>query len=179
MPDSIWTSSLAAYRERLATIESVPAGVSTAAVCAAFALGLLIKVLAIASRRRDFTGDRALAAAWMDEAKNHADILANCADDDIIAFRQRSRDAIEVPLNVGRAAIAGLSLCDKAEPLVHAAIAPDLAAARTFITAAARAAFFSLEANLEQLPSGDRYREEVTRQVRELQQKLSAHGQNP
>ena len=179
MPESIWTSSLAAYRERLATIESVPAGVSTSAVCAALALGLLIKVLAIASRRRDFKGDRALAASLMNDARREAAILSNCAEEDIVAFRERSRDAIEVPLKVVRAAIAGLSLCDQAQPLVHAAIAPDLAAAKTLLTAGARATFFSLQANLDQLPADDPFRENITGQALELQKKLSAHGRNP
>ena len=176
MPQSIWTSTLDAFRERLASVESVPAGVSTAAVSAACALGLLIKVVAIASRRRDFTGHPEVAAALMNDAKTHADILARCADEDIDAFRQRLRAAIEVPLNVVRAAIAGLSLCDQAQTMVHAAVAPDLSAAKTLLAAAARATFFSLEANLQQLPAGDPFRQDVTVQARELQQKLSAHG---
>jgi len=33
-----------------------------------------------------------------------------------------------------------------------------------------------LEANLEQLPAGDPFRQEIAVQARELQQKLSAHG---
>jgi formiminotetrahydrofolate cyclodeaminase len=171
MPDSIWDSTLAAFRDRLASLESVPAGVSTAGVSAAFALGLLIKVLKIASKRKDFKGDRSLVAALLEDASAESAILSRCAQEDIAAFRQRSRPAIEVPLNVVRGATRGIALCEKARSLVHAAIAPDLSAASTLLAAAARAALFSLDANLKQLPAGDPYREEVTAEARQLLQK--------
>ena len=58
--DSIWTNTLAAFRDRLGSLESVPAGVSAAAVSATLGLGLLTKVLEVARKRKDFAGDRDL-----------------------------------------------------------------------------------------------------------------------
>jgi formiminotetrahydrofolate cyclodeaminase len=171
MQDSIWDSTLAAFRDRLATVESVPAGVSTAGVGAAFALGLLTKVLKIASKRKDFQGDRLFVAALIEDATDESANLSRLAEQDIAAFRQRSPAVIEVPLNIVRGAARGVAICEKARSLVHAAVAPDLEAASTLLAAAARAALFSLEANLEQLPAGDPYREQVTAEARHLLQK--------
>ncbi len=81
MSDSIWSATLEQFRDRLAGIESVPAGVSTAAVSATFALGLLAKVLAIAAKRKDFAGDRALVDALLDaSARTRRCIFRGCAD---------------------------------------------------------------------------------------------------
>jgi len=174
MAESIWTNTLGAFRDRLATVESVPAGVSTAAVTAAFALSLLIKVVKIASRRKAFAGDGSLALALMDDARIASELLSHCADEDIVAFRERSRGAIEVPLKVARAAVSGLVLCGKAEALVHKAVAPDLEAAATLLASAVRATLFSLEANLEQLPAGDSYGENAAAEARQLLQQCEA-----
>lgn len=168
MNDSIWDSTLAQFRDRLSSLESVPAGVSTSAASAVFALGLLAKVLKIASKRKDFLGDRALADELIDQAHGQSEILATCADQDIIAYRQRSPDIIEIPLKTARAAAYGLELCRKARALVHRAVMPDLDAAATLLAGAARATLYSLEANLEQLPSQDLHRNAVTIAAREL-----------
>jgi len=168
MPESIWSSTLAEFRDRLASVESVPAGVSTAAVSAAFALGLVIKVLAIASGRRDFKGDRSLVAALIDDVRAHSRILEECADQDIAAFRQRSRAAIEVPLRAAQAAASGMSLCKRAEGMIHAAVAPDAAAAGEILSGAVKAILCSLEFNLRQLKEDDPYRLEVAARLQLL-----------
>jgi formiminotetrahydrofolate cyclodeaminase len=168
MPESVWNSTLAEFRDRLASVESVPAGVSTAAVSSAFALGLVIKVLAIASGRKDFKGDRSALASLMDEARAHSQILEKCADQDIDAFRQRSRAAIEVPLRAARAAASGMSLCNRAEGMIHAAVAPDAAAAGEILSGAVKAILCSLEFNLRQLKEDDPYRLEVAAQLQQL-----------
>jgi formiminotetrahydrofolate cyclodeaminase len=148
MPDSIWDSTLASYRDRLASTESVPAGISTAAVTATFALGLMIKSLEIASRRKDFAGDRALATRLLDQARDLRATLSRCADEDIAAFRMKSPAAIDgVPLEVARAAASGLELCEKVEALVHSAVAPDLLTATELLGAAHRAALVTVDSN--------------------------------
>lgn len=169
--DSIWSGTLGSFRDRLASVESVPAGVSTAAISAVFGLGLLTKALAIASKRKDFQGDRQMVAALLDEARTQSQILSKCADEDIAGFHQRSRAVIEVPLQIARAAATGVELCARAVEFVHAAVAPDLSTGATLLAAALRSTLFSLEANLEQLPSGDPYREEVSAEARQLLQK--------
>jgi methenyltetrahydrofolate cyclohydrolase len=185
MPDSLWSGTLAALRDRLAGLEPVPAGVSAAAVTASFGLALFNKVLEIASNRKDFAGDRERVEHLLHEGRNQAQLLAHLADRDIAAYRQyldarkrkesteaALRKTIEVPLNVARACASGLSLCEQAAGLIHAAVAPDLVTAQNLLAAAARSALNTVMANLEQLASADPFRQEVTGEARELLQKL-------
>ncbi len=181
MEGSIWTATLASFRDRVAGAEPVPAGVSAAAVSATLGLGLLTKVLEIASQRKDFAGDRELVGSLFNDARDQSQTLSRLADEDIAAFHQyldclrrkqpmgaAIRRAIEVPLNVARAAAAGLDLCDKATGLIHAFVAPDLGAAATLLRGAVRATLFSVNFNVQQLPSGDPYRNEVTAEALRL-----------
>jgi formiminotetrahydrofolate cyclodeaminase len=185
MPDSLWTGTLAAFRDRLAGLEPVPAGVSAAAVTASFGLALFNKVLEIASNRKDFAGDRELAEHLLHEGRNQSQLLAHLADRDIAAYRQyldarkrnepveaALRKTVETPLNVARTAIAGLRLCEQATGLIHAAVAPDLVTAQSLLAAGTRSALGTVTANLEQLASADPFRQEVAAETRELLQKL-------
>ncbi len=170
MSDSIWTATLEAFRDRVASLEPVPAGVTAAAVSATFALGLLTKILEIASKRKDFAGDRDLVRTLVKDAREKSEELSRLADDDIAAFhdyleclRKKKpldaaiRKAIEVPLNVARTSAAGLPLCEKASGLIHAFVAADLGAAAALLTGAVRASLGSVEFNLQQLPEDDPY----------------------
>jgi formiminotetrahydrofolate cyclodeaminase len=161
MPASLWDQTLAEFRERLATRESVPAGVSVAAVSATFALGLLVKILDIASKRRDFAGDHALAQNLINDARVLMEVLARQADEDIVAYQHSAQAAIEVPLDVARATASGLALCDQAAALIHAAVAPDLTTAHALLTAAGQAVAKTTEANIQRLPEADPYRAEA------------------
>jgi formiminotetrahydrofolate cyclodeaminase len=165
MSDSIWNATLEQFRDRLASVESVPAGVSTAAVSAACAIGLLTKVLKIVSRRKDFGGDRSLVSALLNQAQEASQKLSRLADRDIVVYRERSREMISVPIDVARAAAAGLALCHQAKPLVHALIAPDLGTAEELLTAAVRSTLLTVAFNLQQLPEDDPYRIEVTAEL--------------
>jgi formiminotetrahydrofolate cyclodeaminase len=181
MSDSIWTATLASFRDRVASAEPAPAGVSAAAVSATLGLGLLTKVLEIASKRKNFSGDRELVAALLDEARTSSQTLSQLADEDIAAFNQyleclrrkqptdaAIRKAIEVPLNVARTAASGLDLCEKATGMVHAFIAPDLGTASILLRGAVRAALLSVNLNAQQLREGDPYRKEVTAEALRL-----------
>jgi formiminotetrahydrofolate cyclodeaminase len=181
MSDSIWTVTLATLRGRVAGTEPVPAGVSAAAITAVFALGLVTKVLEIASQRKDFAGDRQLVDTLLDDARGMSALLSRLADDDIAAFHQyldyrrrkqpmdaAIRRAIEVPLNVARAAASGIALCEKAAGLVHSFVAADLGAATALLAGAVRATLFSIEANLKQLPADDAYGMEAASEARRL-----------
>lgn len=185
MPDSLWTGTLSTFRDRLASVDPVPAGVSAAAVAASFGLALFNKVLEIASNRKDFAGDRELAEHLLHEARNHAQLLAHLADRDIAAYRQyldarkrheplepALRKTVETPLSVVRAAAAGVTLCQQAAGLIHAAVAPDLVTAQNLLAAGARSALATVTANLEQLAPADPFRQEVTAETRELLLKL-------
>ena len=181
MRDSIWTATLASFRDRLASVEPVPAGVSTAAVSGTFGLGLLTKVLEIASKRKDFAGDRALVRTLLHDARGLSETLSRLADDDVAAFdeyldclrRKQPTDAalrrtIEVPLNVARTAASGLDLCAKAAGLAHAFVASDLGAASTLLAAAVGASLLSVHYNVQQLPEGDPYRGAVSSEISRL-----------
>lgn len=181
MPDSIWTAPLATFRDRVAGLEPVPAGVSAAAVTASLGLGLLMKVLEIASKRKDFAGDRKLVANLLHEARNKSQILAHLADEDIAAFRQyldclrqkestdaAIRKAIAIPLGIARAASSGIKLCQQATGLVHKFVAPDLSTASALLSAAVRSTLTTVESNVEQLPEADPYRLQVAAEMRQI-----------
>lgn len=181
MEDSIWTTTLEAFRDRVAGIEPVPAGVSAAAVTAALGFSLLVKVLEIAVKRKNFAGDRGLVQTLLIDARGLSDTVSRLADEDIAAFHEylgclRRKEAtgaalrktIDVPLNVARAATAGLELCEKSAALVHAFIVPDLGTATILLAAAIRATLLTITSNLEQLPEGDPYRNEVVSQTSRL-----------
>jgi len=182
---SVWTSTLAEFRDRLASREPVPAGVSAAAVTASFGLALFHKVLEIASNRKDFAGDRERVELLLKEGRHQAQLLTRLADQDGAAFRQyldarrrnesteaALRKTVEIPLEVARACGSGVALCEQAAALIHAAVAPDLATAQALLAAASRSVITTVEANLEQLASAGPFRQEVTAEIRELLQKL-------
>jgi formiminotetrahydrofolate cyclodeaminase len=181
MADSIWTATLEQFRDRMASHEPVLAGVTAAAVSATLALALLSKVLQVTLRHKDFIGDPNLVGALLDDTQKTSVILSHLADDDVAAFQHyldcvrnkqptgsALRKTIEVPLNVARAASLGITLCEKSAGHVHAVVAPDLRIASALLEGAVRSALVTLKSNLEQLPSGDRYRNEVTEEALRL-----------
>ncbi len=187
MSDSIWTATLANFRDRVAGIEPVPAGVTAAAVSATLGFGLLTKVLEIASKRKDFAGDRALVSALLADARGKSGTLSQLADEDIAAFHQyldclrqkkpldaAIRRAIEVPLNVAQIAASGVEICQKAASLVHAFVAPDVKTAAALLTAAVRSTLQTVEFNLQQLAEDHPYRGEVTAELTQLWQRFRA-----
>jgi methenyltetrahydrofolate cyclohydrolase len=179
--DSIWTATLEEFRDRMASFEPVPAGVTLAAVSAAFALALLAKVLQVTLRHKDFAGDRDLLDALLNDAHNYSGLLSHLADDDVAAFRQYTdcvrskqptgaavRKAIEVPLDVARTAGAGITLCEKAAGHVHKVVAPDLGIAAGLLAGAVRCTLVTVHANLEQLAENDPYRAEAAAEASRL-----------
>ncbi len=181
MSDSIWDTTLASFRDRVASHEPVPAGITSAAVSAVLALALLSKVLQVTLRHKDFAGDRELVSALLDDARNLREILEHLADDDVAAFQAyleclRSkqptdsalRKTIDVPLNVARSASLGVTLCETSAGHVHAVVAPDLGIAAALLAGTVRSTLITLTANVRQLPSDDPYRNEVTAEALRL-----------
>jgi formiminotetrahydrofolate cyclodeaminase len=181
MSDSIWDATLVSFRDRMASHEPVPAGVTAAAVSGVFALALLAKVLQVTLRHKDFAGDRELVSALLDDARNLFGILEHLADDDVAAFRDyldcvsshqptgtALRKTIDVPLNVARSASLGIGLCDTSAGHVHAVVAPDLRIAAALLEGTVRSALVAVNFNLRQLPSSDPYRTEVTAEALRL-----------
>jgi formiminotetrahydrofolate cyclodeaminase len=181
MPDSIWTTTLEQFRDRMASHEPVPAGVTATAVSAVLALALLAKVLQVTLRHKDFTGDRELVSALLDDARNLFGILSGLADDDVAAFQDyldclrrhqptgaALRKTIDVPLNVARSASLGVGLCETSAGHVHAVVAPDLRIATDLLEGAVRSALVTMKSNLQKLPSDDPYRNAVTAEAFQL-----------
>jgi formiminotetrahydrofolate cyclodeaminase len=175
MADSVWTATLAQFRDRVASHEPLPAGVTSAAVSATFAVALLCKVLQVTMRHKDFRGDPDLVNGLLRDARDTSEKLSRLADDDVLAFqeymdcarRKQPMDAairktIEVPLNVARTAAEGITLCEKAVGHVHAVVAPDLGVAAGLLAGAVRSTLITVSSNLNQLPENDPYRMEAS-----------------
>jgi formiminotetrahydrofolate cyclodeaminase len=184
MSDSIWSATLEQFRDRVASHEPVPAGVTAAAVSAALALALLSKVLQVTLRHKDFNGDPNLVGALLVDAQQTSVTLSRLADDDVAAFQQyldcvRSKQAtgsalrktIEVPLDVARTACAGIALCEKSAGHVHQVVAPDLGIASALLAGAVRSALVTVNSNIRRLPADDPYRNEVTAEASRLAEK--------
>ncbi|HLK22325.1 MAG TPA: cyclodeaminase/cyclohydrolase family protein [Bryobacteraceae bacterium] len=186
MAESVWKSTLEDFRDRLAGRESVPAGVSVAAVSASLGLSLFVKVLEIVRTRKDFAGDPAKIEALLAQARAESAKLDRAADEDIVAFADymASRGtpgeaialqrAIQSPLRAARAAAAGLQLCSEAIALTPASIAPDLGTAALILAGSLRSMLLSVESNA--LRVGDREsREAIGREADELKQLAKNH----
>lgn len=188
MADSVWKSTLEDFRDRLAGRESVPAGVSVAAVSASLGLSLFIKVLEIVRNRKDFAGDPAKIEALLAEAQAESAKLDRAADEDIGAFADymASRGtpgeavalqrAIQSPLAAARAAAAGLQLCAEAGALTPSSIAPDLGTAALILAGSLRSMLLSVESNALRVTDRES-RAEIAREVDELKQLAKKHQQ--
>jgi formiminotetrahydrofolate cyclodeaminase len=180
--NSIWTETLDSFRDRLAGREPAPAGVTAAAVSATFALALLTKVLEITRNRKSFDGDPRKFDELIRAARNESQRLAQCADDDIAAFHEylagRPRQAIEVPLAAAQSAATGLALCTQAIGLIPVPLVPDLDAAATLLTGAARAMLFSIRSNLPH-ESDRQFREKIHSDLRDLETRIKGSEPRP
>ncbi len=188
MSDSIWNSPLEEFRAQLAGRDPIPAGVSVAAVSASLALSLLIKVVEITRRRRDFQGDPAKIEELLASAQAESKKLAQYADEDIAAFAEYMasrrtpneatalRRAIEVPLGAARAAATGLRLCAESAAITPASIAPDLGAAALLLAASVRAILLSVESNVLRLTDRE-LQDDVSREVAQLKHLAKNHQQ--
>jgi formiminotetrahydrofolate cyclodeaminase len=176
MADSVWKSTLDEFRDQLAGRDAVPAGVSAAAVSASLGLSLLIKVIEIARKRKDFLGDPQKVEELLGSARAESQTLARCADEDIVAFAEYMssrgtpgeavalRKAIQTPLGAARAAASGLKLCTEARAITPASLAPDLGTAALVLAGSVRGMLLSVESNALRLADPES-REEIAREA--------------
>jgi methenyltetrahydrofolate cyclohydrolase len=172
MPASIWSDTLAEFRDKVRGTDPVPAGVSILAVTASLALALIAKVLRIKNAE----------AALLEAVERESAQLAEFADSDIRAFERyleciRSkhpkddamRDAIRVPMDAMRSALRGLELCRQAAPIFSTGLtAADLSVAASLLRNSAQAMLLSVEANLTHLTEDDPFRKEIAAALPEL-----------
>jgi formiminotetrahydrofolate cyclodeaminase len=182
------------FRNRVASTEPTPAGVSVSAVSASLGFSLVEKALRIAGQRKDFAGDRQKLDFLIEAAQNASSHLARWADEDAWAFHQdlaakrlqdaaaidvALRRAIQVPLQIAREAVSGLDLCGIASGFIHQAVAADLGTAAILFAGAARAILLSVDSNLAQIPAGSQFHRETVAAMQEIEKPLPSNPNAP
>jgi formiminotetrahydrofolate cyclodeaminase len=181
MEDSLWTGTLAGFRDKARGTDPVPASVAISAVTASLAIALLAKVLAIAGKSKRFTGDRQRIGALLHAAREVSARLTYLADEDIAAFNQymdckrQGREltaaihrAIEVPMDAARSAVRGLGLCAEAAGMIKGLTAADVGAAGALLFGAVQAMLLSVDFNIREMSSDERFSDAITAERREL-----------
>lgn len=186
MDASIWSDTLIGFREKVAGIAAVPAGVAVAAVTASLALALLTKVVEITRGRKAFAGDAHQAEVLIEAARRESIRLADLADEDIRVFhsymktpaRERAdgsamKGAIRVPMDAARAAVRGLDLCREARTMgVTGLTAADLDAATALLSSAVGVMLLSVEFNLRVIRADDSFFDEINAELSSLRRRL-------
>ena len=168
MEDSLWTGTLARFREQAGAADPVPAGVAISAVTASLALALVAKVLRIAANKKKDV------STLLDAARAESALLADLADQDIRAFHQymssgATREAIEVPMNAARAAVRGLHLCAEAAGIVKGLTAADIGSAAALLSGAVRAFLLSVDFNLRYMRADEPFSRTIAAERLELE----------
>lgn len=188
MKSTVSHSTIESLRGHIADAKDpIVAGVAVSAVSAGLGMALLALTLKVASRRKDFAGDRARLRALLNAANKESARLVRYADEDIAAYqkyrnslkRKRGIDAalsriIETPLEAAGSAARGLDLCAEAVSLVPLSVASDLGAAETLLAGAVRAILLTVDVNLLQLPAKSELRRGATRQVKRILRKVKS-----
>jgi len=180
--DSIWTATLAAFREKAGGTDPVPASIAISAVTASLALALLAKVLAIAGKRKN-------VSALLEAARAESLLLQALADEDILAFNQYMeckrqgreladaiRKAIEVPMSAARSAVRGLGVCAEAAGMIQGLTAADIGAAAALLSGAVRAMLLSVDFNIREMSSDDRFSDAITAECRALERDATRYA---
>jgi formiminotetrahydrofolate cyclodeaminase len=194
MQPSLWHSNLEEFRERVASTDSTIAAVAVSAISAAYAAGLVVMVLDVIGKRKNFEGDRQRLETLAEAAREESDRLARYADEDPAAYagymrairlpksteaeraeRENAkaaalRRATDVPLSAARAAIAALNICAEAAEVAHGAVAADLGGSASLLSGAIRAMLCTVDANLAALRESE-YRDLVAAERAELEQR--------
>jgi formiminotetrahydrofolate cyclodeaminase len=183
---SLWSGTLAGFREKASGTDPVPASVAISAVTASLAIALLAKVLAIAGKSKRFIysarpGDRQRIGVLLDAAREESARLTHLADEDIAAFNQymdckrQGREltaaihkAIEVPMDAARSVVRGLGLCAEAAGMIQGLTAADIGAAGTLLFGAVQAMLLSVDFNIREMSSDERFSSAITAERREL-----------
>jgi formiminotetrahydrofolate cyclodeaminase len=192
METTIWSATLAEFRDQVGGAEPVPAGVAISAVAASLALALLSKVLRITGGRKGFEGDPQEIETLGEAARRASTELTHKADEDVRAFNRylecmrepenpgreqamtaAMEEATRVPLDAARLTIGGLGLCSHSAGLCEQGMtASDLAMARSVLSGAARAMLLSVESNLQHLRSDEPFHNEISAELQELKNRL-------
>ena len=176
-----------ALREHIAGAKDpIVAGVAVSAVSAGLGMALLALTLKVASRRKDFAGDRDRLKRLLDAVNKESVRLVRYADQDITAY-QKYRDSlkhkrgvdaalrriVETPLEAAGSAARGLDLCADAISLVPVSVVSDVRAAAVLIAGSVNAILLTVDVNLQELSSSSALRREASRQVQRIRKKVA------
>lgn len=176
-----------ALREHIAGAKDpIVAGVAVSAVSAGLSLALLALTLKVASRRKDFAGNRTRLTRLFNAANKESARLLRYGDQDIAAYRKyrdslkhkRGVDAalrriIETPLEAAVWAARGLDLCADAISLVPVSVVSDVRAAAELLAGSVNAILLTVDVNLQELSSSSALRREASRQVQRIRRKVA------
>jgi formiminotetrahydrofolate cyclodeaminase len=188
MEVSVWSATLGDFRDHVGGTDPVPAGVTISAVSATIALALLVKVLTLTVRRKNFEGDPRAVEALINGARRESATLTNLADDDVRAFSRymegvrvakaegreeavhsAMREAIAVPMDAARSIVRALDLTRAAAPFCHTGLtAADLGVAAALLAGGLRAMLLTVEINLRQLSPEDPFSKEIIGELASL-----------
>jgi len=197
VPRQVSDFTLEQFRHAAADPRPTPAGVAVAAVSAAFALGLLEKVLTVSGRRKELSANVARLETHAAAAQAASQRMLQLAGDDTAAFEaylaarrlphsteserqvqeqvisSTVRRAIDLPLAAAQEAGAGLQLCTDASGLTPAALKADLAVTAALLAGALRGFLLCAQSNVEQLaPQVASLGEQVATETKRHQQAL-------
>src|ERR1700693_1324909 len=172
MESPISSSTLESFREHIAGAKDpIAGGVAVAAVSAALGMALLALTLKGASRRKNFSGDRARLTKLLEAVNKESARLVRYADQDVAAYQQYRdsikrkrgvgaalRRIIESPLEAAGSAARGVDICGEAVALAPLSVVSDLGAAATLLAGSVKAILLTVDVNLRQLPAGSQLR---------------------
>jgi len=179
----IRASTLRSFRQHIAGAQNpIVGGVAVAAVCAGLGMALLALTLKVASRRKNFSGNRTRLAKLLDAANKESARLLRYADEDISAYQQyrnclrRNRGVeaalrriIESPLAAAGSAARGVDICADAVTLVPWSVVSDLGAAATMLAGNVRAILLTVDVNISHLPAASKLRRNARKSRRDLE----------
>ena len=168
---SLWSQSVAAFRDATASAEPTPGGGSVAMVSASLGLGLVIMALEI-SARKPAAGTETELADLLARARKLLDALGRHADEDVAVFRnlmssyklpkQTDEDkaartraiqeataaATRAPLKAAGDAVAALELAERAVTLAKGNVVSDVGAGAALLGGAVAAVLLNVDINL-------------------------------
>jgi formiminotetrahydrofolate cyclodeaminase len=166
LPDSLWSLSLAAFRDALAADRPTPSCGGAAAVSASLGLSLVLMALRISQRHQAQPAQAPLIArgqALLDRLARHADADASAFQGYVAARRdeaaepeQALRDATAVPLAAAHACRDALDLAWEARAVTRPSLLCDIEAGALLVRAALSALLLNVEVDGEQLGAEQR-----------------------
>jgi len=183
MQSPIGNATIDSFREHVAGAnDPIAGGVAVASVSASLGMALLALTLKVASKRKDFAGDRTRLTKLMAAVKKESALLARCADQDIAAYQQYRdslkrkrgvkaalRRIVETPLEAAGSATRGVDFCEEAVSQAPLSVVSDLGAAAIPLAGSVKAILLTVDANLRLLPPAGKLRVKAGKTRRDLE----------